>query len=144
MTHIKNLMMEARREYEHRMGYEIEDDSRLQHFVQDRTALANAWRPYTSYREIGEVFGKDHSTVVHYCKEHEPMLQFYQSYTAKFNDATEITNKVAERLAVRPKMKYGQGRNLHDELMVIKRTIKNLQQFQKKVEIQLASESPNP
>ena len=138
-THIKQMMLEARREYEHRLGYDIDDDSRLQHYVQDRTALANAWRPYTSYREIGEVFGKDHSTIVHYCKEHEPMLNSYASYMSKFNDAVDVTQRVAHRLAVHPKMKYGKSRNLHDELMVIRNTIKNLRQFENKIELMLAS-----
>jgi len=138
-THIKQMMLDARREYEHRMGYPIDNESRLQHYVQDRTALANAWRPYTSYREIGEVFDKDHSTVVHYCKEHEPMLSSYPSYVAKFNDAIEISNRVASRMAVHPKIKYGHMRNLHDELKTIKNTIKNLKQFQKKIELKLAS-----
>jgi hypothetical protein len=137
--HIKAMMLEARREYEHRVGYDIEDDSRLQHYVQDRTALANAWRPYTSYREIGEVFCKDHSTIIHYCKEHEPMLNAYASYVAKFDDAVELTQCVAQRLAVHPKMKYGKTRNLHSELKVIKNTIKNLRQFEKKIELMLAS-----
>ena len=137
--HIKAMMLEARREYEHRVGYDIENDSRLQHYVQDRIALANAWRPYTSYREIGEVFGKDHSTIIHYCKEHEPMLNAYASYVAKFDDAVELTQRVAQRLSVHPKMKYGKTRNLHSELKVIKNTIKNLRQFEKKIELMLAS-----
>lgn len=137
--HIKAMMLETRREYEHRVGYDIENDSRLQHYVQDRIALANAWRPYTSYREIGEVFGKDHSTIIHYCKEHEPMLNAYASYVAKFDDAVELTQRVAQRLAVHPKMKYGKTRNLHSELKVIKNTIKNLRQFEKKIELMLAS-----
>lgn len=138
-THIKQMMLDARREYEHRMGYDLDDDSRLQHYVQDRIALANAWRPYTSYREIGEVLCKDHSTIVHYCKEHEPMINFYPSYVSKYNDALEVTQRVAERMAVHPKMKYGKNRNLHGELKVIRNTIKNLRQFENKIELMLAS-----
>lgn len=136
-THIKQMMLDARREYEHRIGYVIDDHSRLQHYVQDRVALANTWRPYTTYREIGEVFGKDHSSVVHYCKEHEPMMACYPSYIAKYKDALEITNRVAERMAVLPKTKLGRERNLHNELRVINNTIKNLNQFKKKIELSL-------
>jgi len=139
-THIKQMMLDSRREYENRMGYDISDDSRLQHYVQDRTALANAWRPYTSYREIGEVFGKDHSTIVHYCKEHEPMMFTYPSYVSKFGDAVDVTQRVAQRIAVHPKMKHGKSRNLHSELKVIKNTIKNLRQFEKKIELMLAGD----
>ena len=136
-THIKQMMLDARREYEHRLGYPIDDDSRLQHFVQDRVALSNAWRPYSSYREIGEVFGKDHSSVVHYVKEHEPMMTSYPSYIAKYKDALEITSRVSERMAVLPKSRLGRERNLHSELQVINNTIKNLNQFKKKIEIKI-------
>ena len=90
MTHVKRMMLEARREYEQRQGYDIDDKSRLSHFVQDRVALANAFRPYSTYRSIGEVFGKD-----------------------------------------------VKGRNLHNELTTIKRTIRNLKLFQKKIETKL-------
>ncbi len=136
-THIKQMMLDVRREYEHRLGYPIDDASRLQHYVQDRVALSNAWRPYSSYREIGEVFGKDHSSVVHYVKEHEPMMTSYPSYIAKYKDALEITSRVSERMAVLPKSRLGRERNLHSELQVINNTIKNLNQFKKKIEIKL-------
>lgn len=136
-THTKQMMLDARREYEHRVGYAIDDESRLQHYVQDRVALANTWRPYTSLKEIGEVFGKDHSSIVHYIKEHEPMMTSYPSYISKYKDALEITNRVAERMAVLPKTKLGRERNLHNELRTINKTIKTLQQFKKKIELSL-------
>jgi methylaspartate ammonia-lyase len=142
-THIKQMMLDVRREYEHRLGYVIDDESRLQHYVQDRTALANAWRPYTSYREIGEVFGKDHSSVVHYVKEHEPMISCYPSYIAKYKDAVEITNRVSDRMAVLPKTKLGRTRNLHIELKTVRQTIKKLQEFEKKLEAKLVGREEN-
>jgi hypothetical protein len=67
------------------------------------------------------------------------MLTAYASYVAKFDDAVQLTQLVAQRLAVHPKMKYGKTRNLHSELKVIKNTIKNLRQFEKKIELMLAS-----
>ena len=42
---IEHMMHEVRREYEQRQGYEINDNSRLNNYVQDRVALSNAFRP---------------------------------------------------------------------------------------------------
>lgn len=137
MTHIKQMLVDARKEYEQRIGYEIDDTSRLQHYVQDRVALANAWAPYTTRSNVGEALGKDHSTVVHYVKEHDVFINSFPSYMQKYSDAVEITNSLAERLRIDPIMRYGQSRNLHHELEVVKRTIRNLRQFQKKIELKL-------
>lgn len=136
-THIKQMMLDVRREYEHRLGYVIDDESRLNHYVQDRVALANALRPYATYKSIGELFGKDHSSVVHYIKEHEPMMTCYPSYIAKYKDAVEITNRVSDRMSVLPKTKLGRTRNLHTELKTVRQTIKKLQEFEKKLEAKL-------
>lgn len=136
-TQIKDMMLEVRREYEHRQGYDIDDKSRLAHYVQDRCALANAFRPYSTFAMIGDVFAKDHATIIHYTKEHEPMMHSYPSYLVKYQSALDLTHKVAERMAVSPKMKIGRDRNLHNELRTIKRTIKNLKLFQKKIELTL-------
>lgn len=137
MTHVKRMMLEARREYEQRQGYDIDDKSRLSHFVQDRVALANAFRPYSTYKNIGEVFGKDHATVIHYTREHEAMMSHYPSYLLKFELALELTHKVAERMALAPQVRNVKGRNLHNELATIKRTIRNLKLFQEKIETKL-------
>lgn len=142
MTHVNRMMLEARREYEQRQGYEIDDKSRLSHFVQDRVALANAFRPYSTYKDIGKLFGKDHATIIHYTKEHEPMMSHYPSYLLKFQLALELTHKVAERMALAPQVRNVKGRNLHNELRTIKRTIRNLRLFQEKIETKLGIAHP--
>ena len=136
-TQIKDMMLEVRREYEQRQGYEIDDGCRLSHYVQDRVALANAFRPYSTFARIGEVFGKDHATIIHYPKEHEPMMNTYPSYLVKYQLALDLTHKIAQRMALAPQIKIGRDRNLHNELRTIKRTIKNLKLFQQKIEITL-------
>ena len=135
---IEHMMQEVRREYEQRQGYEINDNSRLNNYVQDRVALSNAFRPYSTLARIGNVFGKDHATIIHYTKEHEPMMNTYPSYLVKYQLALELTQKVSDRLALTPQIKIGRNRNLHNELRTIKRTIRNLQAFQNKIETTLA------
>ena len=131
------MMREVRREYEQRQGYEIDDTSRLNNYVQDRVALSNAFRPFGTFAKIGSIFDKDHATIIHYTREHEPMMNTYPSYLVKYQLAIELTNKVSERLAINPQVKIGRNRNLHNELRTIKRTIKNLQRFQQKIETTL-------
>ena len=130
-------MLEVRREYEQRQGYEIDDKSRLNHYVQDRVALANALRPYATYKDIGEIFGKDHATVIHYCREHEAMMNSYPSYMVRYENALSLTSRVSDRMAIAPKVRNVKSRNLHAELATIKRTINKLQKFQKKIEDKL-------
>ncbi len=136
-TQTKDMMLEVRREYEQRQGYEIDDKSRLNHYVQDRVALANALRPYATYKDIGEIFGKDHATVIHYCREHEAMMNSYPSYMVRYENALSLTSRVSDRMAIAPKVRNVKSRNLHAELATIKRTINKLQKFQKKIEDKL-------
>lgn len=136
-TQTKDMMLEVRREYEHRQGYEIDDKSRLNHFVQDRVALANALRPYATYNDIGEIFGKDHATVMHYCREHEAMMNSYPSYIVRFENALILTSRVADRMAMAPKVRNVKSRNLHAELATIKRTINRLHKIKNKIEDKL-------
>ena len=136
-TQTKDMMLEVRREYEHRQGYEIDDKSRLNHYVQDRVALSNALRPYATYKDIGEIFGKDHATVIHYCREHESMMNSYPSYMVRYENALSLTSRVSDRMAIVPKLRNVKSRNLHAELATIKRTIKKLHKFQKKIEDKL-------
>ena len=136
-TQIKDMMLEVRREYEQRQGYEIDDNSRLNHYVQDRVALANALRPYATYKGIGELFGKDHATVIHYCREHESMMNAYPSYILRFENALGLTSRVSDRMAIAPKVRNVKSRNLHAELATIKRTINKLHKLQNKIESKL-------
>jgi len=138
MTNIEKMMRDVRLLYEKEIGYDVPDDSRKSLYVQDRVALSNAWRPYTTFKNIGAVFGKDHSTVVHYCKEHEPMMNFYPSYNAKYDIALSLTQDVAQQMAIAPQVSTTSRRHLRSELDVIKNTIKNLKVLEKKMEIILA------
>ena len=65
------------------------------------------------------------------------MMNTYPSYMVKYQLALELTQRVSDRLALTPQIKIGRNRNLHNELRTIKRTIKNLQVFQQKIETTL-------
>ena len=91
---IAEMLQEVRVEYEKRMGYEMNDFSRLATFVQDRTALSNALRPYTTLGNIGKLFHKDHSSIVHYIKEHDAMMRAYPNYQQKFNTAMDVVQDI--------------------------------------------------
>ena len=66
------------------------------------------------------------------------MMNTYPSYLVKYQLALELTQRVSDRLALTPQIKIGRNRNLHNELRTIKRTIRNLQTFQNKIETTLA------
>ena len=134
---IEDMMREVRHEYEQRQGYSIDDKSRLLHYVQDRAALSNAFRPYSTFAKIGSVFNKDHATIMHYTREHEPMVNTYPNYISRYQLALELTSKVADRLAITPQVKIGRNRNLQNDLRTIKKKMKNLQSLQKKIETTL-------
>ena len=79
-TQIKHMMLEVRREYEQRQGYEIDDKSRLNNYVQDRVALSNAFRPYSTLARKSERYSAK-TTQPSYttAKEHEPMMNTTQA-----------------------------------------------------------------
>lgn len=70
--------------------------------VEHRIAVSNALRPYMSLATIGGLFQKDHSSIVHYGKEHEPLLRFAPSYRNKFATASEVVNDLSKGMDMQP------------------------------------------
>ena len=69
---IEQLLERIRIEYEDTIGECIEPNCRRRDKVEIRAALANAIRPYATFRQISDMLGKgDHSTIVHMMKQHE-------------------------------------------------------------------------
>tara|TARA_R100001440_G_scaffold719_2_gene2280 strand:+ start:1867 stop:2328 length:462 start_codon:yes stop_codon:yes gene_type:complete len=137
-TAIADMLNEARIEYEKQVGYIMDDSSRLSNYVQDRTALSNALRPYTTLGKIGNLFNKDHSSILHYLKEHDAMMRAYPNYQLKFNTAMEVVNKIAERREIHPTIRYSSSRNLQSELNAVRKTIANMRNLEKRIEFTLA------
>ena len=135
---IADMLQEARKEYEKRIGYEMNDSSRLSTFVQDRTALSNALRPYATLGNIGKLFQKDHSSIVHYIKEHDAMMKAYPNYQLKFNTAMDVVHTIAGKRYIYPTMRRSTSRNLHSELEAVRKTIASMKDLEKRIEITLA------
>ena len=135
---IAEMLQDARKEYEKRIGYEMNDYSRLSTFVQDRTALSNALRPYATLGNIGKLFHKDHSSIVHYIKEHDAMMKAYPNYQLKFNIAMEVVQEIATKRYIHPTMRRSSSRNLHSELAAVRKTIATMRDLEKRIELTLA------
>ena len=127
-----DLIKRVMREYENRMDVRIDNSSRLHEHVEHRCAISNAVRCYTSLKNIGALFGKDHSAIVHYNREHIPMIRFYPSYRKKFQLALQVTNELAREMRALPIMNSKEGINVYQQLAVIDQTtyeLNNLKQY---------------
>ncbi len=58
--------------------------------VLQKAAFANAVGDMATLTQLGSVMGRDHSTIIHYRRNHDTYEKYYQLY----NDFTEVANKV--------------------------------------------------
>ena len=72
------------------------------------------------------MFDKDHSTIVHYAKEHEPMIKFHPEYLEKFINAVDITDRVAEEMQIYPIYRTD-GVGLYQQIQQYESTIKSIE-----------------
>jgi hypothetical protein len=91
----------VKKEYESRLDVRVEDN-RLRENVEHRAAVSNACRPFSTYKDLGRLWGRDHATVVHYRKEHEGMLKFSPAYRAKYGVALASVQQVSLEMGVNP------------------------------------------
>ena len=143
MPYIKSTNHEfikrVKREYENRMDVRIDNNSRTHEHVEHRCAIANAVRCYTSLTNIGRIFGKDHSTIVHYNKEHLPLIRFYPSYRKKFQVALQVSNDLSREMGALPIMNAKEGVTLHQQLVIIDKTTYELNKLKEYLEDFVAS-----
>jgi hypothetical protein len=86
----------VREEYENRIGWKLNTDSRLRVQVEARVAFANAIRPYGTLTEVAVACGKkDHTTIVHSMKSHESHFAWSPNYRSKYKTAIESVRDVA-------------------------------------------------
>lgn len=97
-TEPNDFLIQVLVEYENRLGKSVDMETRLRDHVEHRCALANAARAYCTYAQLGGLFGKDHSSIVHYHREHEGLLLYAPQYRRKFAIAMQATNHVASIL----------------------------------------------
>ena len=121
-----HFLRNVKSEYQRVCRHDIHPTYRGRTNIQHRCALANALRPYATTSQIGEVFDKDHSTIVHYAKEHEPMIKFHPEYLEKFINAVDITDRVAEEMQIYPIYRTD-GVGLYQQIQQYESTIKSIE-----------------
>jgi len=87
--------------YEKRLSYKI-TNRRNRENVEHRAALSNGVKPFASVIIIGKALGMDHSTIVHYTKQHESYFRWSPEYRMYFSTALQCAVEVAELLQHEP------------------------------------------
>jgi hypothetical protein len=138
------LINEVRYAFEDAIGKKVPNKSRKIENVQSRMAISNAVRPYATLKNIGLMFNMDHSSIVHYLKEHEPMLLYSDCYVEKFGEAMRITHEVARELRVcsiySSLSKSGKEKSLHEHLKNTEKVIDNMSKLRKQILKQIDEE----
>ena len=95
---IEQMLERIRIEYEDAIGECIEPNCRRRDKVEVRSALANAIRPYATFRQISDMLGKgDHSTVVHMMKQHEVYTASSPFYRYNYSMALKVIEEFASK-----------------------------------------------
>lgn len=92
---------EVRSLYEDRMSYRI-TTSRHRDNVEHRAAVSNGVKPFAPVITIGKAMGMDHSTIVHYTKQHEAYFKWSPEYRLYFSTALQCAAEVADAVGQEP------------------------------------------
>jgi len=120
---------EILRRYYHILGL-VPNKSRKAEQVKARAAMMTAMRQNgLKLHHIAEIFGSDHSTVVHHTRKHESNLRFWDGYEHKYTIASGLCGVSIRNKAIKWKI-----RNLNA-------TIKRLSGIKENLEKQLNQKS---
>jgi hypothetical protein len=131
----KNFFREVMNRYEKQLGHPMKLKSRLHEEVIHRMALSNASRPFCTTQVIGEVLTKDHSSIVHYQKEHHPMLKHSAYYRSRFREALRIVDETSTEYDVHPSSLGKNGPNLDGQIKVLTDIILDLENLLNRLEV---------
>jgi len=98
---MNEFLEEVRAEYEKRQDYKI-NPSRLRENVEHKAAISNAVRPFSTFKEIGKLFDMNHSSIVHYSREHLGLMQWSPAYRFNYGIAMACVKKVSTDMDVIP------------------------------------------
>ena len=87
--------------YESRMSYKI-TTSRHRDNVEHRAAVSNGVKPFAPVITIGKAMGMDHSTIVHYNKQHEAYFKWSPEYRMYFSTALQCAAEVSDAVGQEP------------------------------------------
>ena len=79
--------------------------SRKAEQVKARAAMMVALRKYSTTMTIGDVFGVDHSTVVHHSNKHKDNLKFWTGYKSCFITAERMCSVTIKYKTIQAKLK---------------------------------------
>lgn len=79
--------------------------SRKAEQVKARAAMMVALRKYSTTMTIGDVFGVDHSTVVHHSNKHKDNLKFWVGYKSCFITAERMCSVTMKYKTTQAKLK---------------------------------------
>jgi len=136
-----NFLQSVKLEYEKHMDEEI-GDTRSRDNVEHRAALSNSLRPYATTIELGKMWGRDHSTIVHYRREHLPLIQWSPQYRFKYGVALASAQSVAEKMDVDPL--YRSDIQLEKQLEHLDDIIDWVSEMRAKVQQKLAKSESRP
>jgi len=71
-------------------------NTRKEAIVISRAALFNVCRGYYSATQIGQFFGKNHATILHHFKNHEPFMRLPQ-YVDMYERLMEVLSEYDDR-----------------------------------------------
>jgi len=121
---VANFFSTIREEYEDRIGWKLNTNSRLRVQVEARVALANAIRPYGTLTEVAKLIGKkDHTTIVHSMKSHESHFTWSPNYRSKYKIALECVRDLARDQGIDPYFNQYTIDSMRDEIHTIKKVL---------------------
>ena len=133
---IEQMLERIRIEYEDAIGECIEPKVRRRDKVEIRSALANAIRPYATFRQISDMLGKgDHSTIVHMMKQHAVYTASSPFYRFNYSIALKVVEEFANKHnMIQRVMLESSVLCVKSELETINRTIVQLKRRRAKIE----------
>ena len=123
----KFLFKVVRERYEEQLGGKMDLKSRKHEQVVHRMALANALRPFLTCQGIGDMLSKDHSSIVHYQKEHHPLLKHSAYYREQFRRSLQIVDEVSTEMDLHPNILGRSGANVDGQVQAIADIIMDLE-----------------
>ena len=112
-----------------------EDQSRSRPLVYARIAFANAFHKCAGPTKMGSVLGRDHSSVIHYHKQHDKLIR-YDDYKVMYNQAMEhrktLTNNDDYLPLITSKDLLKKVKELREEKRLLQKELDTLYIFKEK------------
>ena len=110
-----------------------------------RSAFMSACRNVFTTEVIGRAFDKNHSTVIHACKNHFPNSKFFPEYRSYYNEASALVENFIKETTLDPRFKPAASlrmevAHLHIHSLEMQKEITRLRLLVEKLAEKLGSE----